>query len=144
MTDLALTHTGSRCKSYSVALNPRTPMTPARISVAIPSPLVTAAERCARELGRSRSWVVTEALRRYLGGGSEAGEGRSGLALGEYRRAQLEADLALTPEQRVREAEETARLSETGRKHWRAHWVVFFDRYEDYLTWKRWSNLACW
>ena len=59
-----------------------------------------------------------------------------GAGLGESRRAQLLADLRLTPEERVRAAEETARISfllrpSPGKR------VVGFDRYEDYLDWKR-------
>ena len=56
--------------------------------------------------------------------------------LGESRSAQLERDLALTPEQRVREAEETARLGERHERPHR-HRVLTFDRYEDFLDWQQ-------
>lgn len=125
----------------------------ARISVTLPPELVEAAGARARALDRSRSWVVAEALRRYLGqgpgeqaiaAGSEAlrvAEPTAPLygapGLGDYRLAQLEADLALTPEERVREAEETARVAEVGSPGCRPHRILLFDRYEDYLEWKR-------
>ncbi len=136
----------------------------ARISVTIPPQLVAAADRRARALQRSRSWVVTEAVRQYLEEGPALGQrrtegsavreaapqwgGRPGAdprGLGAYRRAQLEADLALTPEQRVREAEETARVDEcSSPRVWRAHRLLMFDDYEDYLAWERWAEIRPW
>jgi len=131
-------------------------MTLSRISVTVPGELVEAADEVAARLDRSRSWVVAEALRRYLSEVGESDPRRSTAAtvrevgstpyaapgLGEYRRAQLEADLALTPEQRVREAEETARLSEVRGRDWQGDRVLMFDRYEDYLAWERWADLT--
>lgn len=55
--------------------------------------------------------------------------------LGPYRHAQLLADLRLTPEERVRAAEETARLSFVLHRPPRP-FVKAFDHYEDYLDWK--------
>lgn len=125
----------------------------ARISVTLPPELVEAADARAQALDRSRSWVVAEALRRYLaaGPGEELAGARSralhvaepaapaygGPGLGEYRLGQLEADLALTPEERVREAEETARVTESLSSGCRSQRILFFDRYGDYLEWKR-------
>jgi len=128
-------------------------MSLARISVTVRSELVGAADRRAGELDRSRSWVVAEALRLYLEGvGSvpttqarwemfreAAREPYAVPGLGDQRRAQLEADLALTAEQRVREAEHTAGLSERG---WQVDRVLMFDRYEDFLAWERWADLT--
>jgi hypothetical protein len=48
----------------------------------------------------------------------------------------LEADLALSPERRVLEAELTARLSSLRRGPAPRSFVLAFDRYEDYLDWK--------
>lgn len=66
-------------------------------------------------------------------------DARAGVAsrrgLGAQRRAQLIADLALTPEARVRAAEETARVAFL-RNPLRVQRVLTFDRYEDYLDWK--------
>lgn len=116
-----------------------------RISITIPEELVRAADERARDLDRSRSWVVAEALRRYLEPGVETGVSEppasryaTGRGLGAYRLAQLEADFALKPEQRVREAERTARVGELIRRRGRpAHYVLLFDRYEEYLEWER-------
>jgi len=127
-----------------------------RISITVPKDLVTAADRRARELDRSRSWVVSEALRAWLRGrGPAAGEPEPlrttpvrerpatyAAGLGEYRLAQLEADLALTPEQRVREAERTAQEAERAAGRRPADQLVTFDRYEDYLQWKRHRDLT--
>jgi hypothetical protein len=129
-------------------------MTLGRISITIPRSLIAAADRRARQLARSRSWVVAEALRRYLADhrdttdeSARQGQVRQPPApylagLGEYRVDQLEADLALTPEQRVRAAEETARLSDLKRPRWRAQRLLVFERYEDYLAWKRFADLV--
>lgn len=58
------------------------------------------------------------------------------VGLDPMRLLQLQADMRLTPEGRVKAAEETASLGyllhpPTGNR------LVQFDRYEDYLTWKR-------
>lgn len=113
----------------------------ARVTITLPSDLLAAADARARQLDRSRSRVVVEALRTYLAARvvrepAAPPYGRPS-GLGEYRSQQLEADLALTPEQRVREAERTAREAELVRGVPRGRGVRFFDRYEDYLEWKR-------
>ena len=128
-----------------------------RISVTVPRELVAAADRQARALDRSRSWIVAEALRSYVESVDSAASGRprgravretpldryrAGLGLGASRAAQLEADMALTPEARVREAEATAALSELRGSRWQADRVLMFDRYEDYLAWERWAELT--
>jgi hypothetical protein len=122
----------------------------ARISITLPRALLRAADRLAARLGRSRSWVLAEALRRY----TEAGEPAAapplavhGTArvpypgfrpgLGESRQAQLKADLALTPEERVKAAEETFRTTQHLRGPRRVQQLLFFDRFEDYLAWKQ-------
>ena len=116
----------------------------ARISITLPRELLVAADRRARELDRPRSWIVADALRAYVGGAparppavGEPTRAPYGAApgLGPYRLAQLEADLALTPEQRVRAAERTARASP--RRARLGHRLLLFDHYEDYLEWKR-------
>lgn len=120
-----------------------------RISITLPPDLVQDADRRAAALDRSRSWVIADALRRYLHPITrypqdgpqgmlirEAGPTRRH-GLGEHRLAQLESDLALTPEQRVREAEETARATETGEPGRSGERVLTFESYDDYLAWKR-------
>ncbi|HXR71029.1 ribbon-helix-helix protein, CopG family [Actinocrinis sp.] len=126
----------------------------ARIAITIPPSLVKLADRRARALGRSRSWVLVQALQRYLSDAELASPGparqpaSSGSAssaesaLGEYRRSQLEADLGLTAEERVKEAERTGRVAEIVRPRWRSDRVITFDRYEDYLAWLHWEERA--
>jgi len=120
-------------------------MTYARISVTVPKAVLTAADRRARELGRSRSWVVAEALTAYVAQPPERQPTRQvrepaatyqvSPGLGEQRQAQLESDLALTPEQRVIESERTALAAPAPDTRWTG--VLTFDRFEDYLRWKR-------
>jgi plasmid stability protein len=55
----------------------------------------------------------------------------------EADRSRLLSDLALTPEQRVHLAEELARTAVSAGPRPRFQRVIQFDRYEDYLDWKR-------
>ncbi len=121
-----------------------------RVTCTLPADILKAADRLAKRLDRSRSWVVAEALRRYV---SQAGEPAPSAravrevaappyvapapGLGEQRLAQLEADLRLTPEQRVREAEEIVEMAFRLHRPPRAGQVLAFATYEDYLAWKR-------
>ena len=108
-----------------------------RITITIPSHLVEAADQRAKELDRSRSWVLVEALRRYLQGPAVSEPAVSYQAgIGDYRRRQLEADLRLTPEQRVREAERTARSLPAPHGS-RRDQVLAFDSFEAYLDWQQ-------
>jgi len=54
----------------------------------------------------------------------------------------LEADLDLSPEERVKEAERTSRVSELRTPKPAVARVLAFDRYEDYLEWRRREDLA--
>ena len=114
----------------------------ARIAITLPADDLAAADRVARQQDRARSWVIAEAVRHYVASADGAPMTRgkasphAGAGLGVSRRAQLIADLALTPEQRVRAAEETARVSAVRRPQIGKR-LVAFDRYEDYLEWKR-------
>ena len=118
-----------------------------RVAISIPKADLAAADRLAKQQDRSRSWVIAEAIRRYAGsqrddrsrGAADAAGLESGL--GAARRAQLIADLRLSPEQRVRAAEETARVSFVHRPPIGKR-VIAFDRYEDYLRWKRRGELG--
>lgn len=129
-----------------------------RISITIPETLVAQADREAKRARRSRSWLIAEAVRRYLASlhGTPAADLATPPAvantaheampmsyvagLGGQRLAQLLADLKLSPEQRVREAERTERAADIvgkRRAYGRVSRVVVFDRYEDYVDWKR-------
>ena len=101
----------------------------ARISLTIPPDVLRRADRIAKREGRSRSWVLTDAVRR-LAEPETVGPPR----LDDSRREMLEADLALTPTERVLAAERTAREVPV---HRFGALFVTFDRLEDYLEWKR-------
>jgi len=110
----------------------------ARIAITLPRELLAATDRRARTLDRSRSWVIAEAIRRFTRDRSAGASGAAPLVpgLGDARRAQLAADVQLSPEERVREAEETLRATEIRRRRGRQG-IVAFDHFEDYLDWKR-------
>lgn len=112
----------------------------ARIAITLPAGDLAAADRLARRYDRSRSWIVAEAIRRYAADDAASAAPPSQQGLGESRRAQLIRDLALTPEARVRAAEETIGLTELRSKS-RTHQLAAFDRYEDFLDWKRTRDL---
>ena len=79
----------------------------ARIAITLPEADLAAADRLAAEQDRSRSWIVAEAIRRYAASEALVAPAAD---IGSSRREQLRRDLALAPEERVREAEETQRL----------------------------------
>ena len=56
--------------------------------------------------------------------------------------SRLRSDLALTPEQRVHLGEELARATAATRPRPRFQRVIQFERYEDYLDWKRYGDRA--
>jgi len=116
----------------------------ARISITIPADLLKAADRLARQLDRSRSWVLGEGVRRmtqdtnvipapepvfdpYAGYEDE---------MEAARLRRLEADLAATPEERLTRAGEMARVARIGRPARNRSQVIGFDSYEDYDRWK--------
>ena len=116
-----------------------------RVTVTVPADLVKKADALARRERRSRSWVVTEALAGYLREGKPPARvaepattpytTRPGL--GEQRLAQLKSDLLLSPEERVREAEELAETAQLAHPRPRYRQVVLFDSLEDFFAWKK-------
>jgi hypothetical protein len=122
-----------------------------RISITIPEELVEGADQLAQGLDRSRSWVLVDALRRYLAGHAQPAASRvaeaghpyhaPAVGVGQQRSAQLAADLELTPEERVHEAERTARVSELLHPSGRRDRVLTFENYADYLEWDRRERL---
>jgi metal-responsive CopG/Arc/MetJ family transcriptional regulator len=71
----------------------------AKTAITMPPEDLEATDRLATRLGRSRSWVLSEALRRFVTHERLTSE------LDTSRAEQRRRDLALTPDQRVREAE---------------------------------------
>ena len=135
-----------------------------RVTITIPRELVAAADRLARRQDRSRSWVISDLLRQSFAAlpkdaprlsptvvtrrrnarstqtptnsdRARAPLPEGSIGLGASRLAQLRHDLALTPEQRVLEAEDTARTSEQ-RAVRGVPEVIAFDRYEEFLDWQ--------
>jgi len=122
-----------------------------RVTVTAPADVLKAVDALARDLDRSRSWVVARALRDLVSRSAAERPGavrestaepylRHG-AFAEAATSRLERDLALTPEQRVRLAEEVARAAPDGRVRPRFHRVMQFDTFEDYLEWKRFAGI---
>ena len=112
-----------------------------RIAITIPAADLAAADAIARDRKRSRSWVISEAVRQYAAEPAEPTAAPPLAGPGPLRLAQLAADLRLTPEQRVRAAEQTARAS-PARNSVHAQRAIGFDNFNDYLAWKRLEDLG--
>lgn len=130
-----------------------------RITITIPQELVEAADAKARSLDRSRSWVLVEALRRFLAGPAPPSHVREPAAppyavtpsptaetvtpvdaateVAASRLRRLRSELALPPLERLRRAEELARLGQLSNLSGASAQVVGFDTYEDYYEWKK-------
>ncbi|OLC99471.1 MAG: hypothetical protein AUI88_01595 [Gemmatimonadetes bacterium 13_1_40CM_3_70_8] len=118
-----------------------------RISITLPRDVLAAADRRARALDRSRSWLIVEAIRTYLATPARAPS--AGVRepdppayavreVADARRQHLAADLKRSPAERLRRAEELARLARQVRpRRGRRQQVIGFDSYEDFYEWKR-------
>ena len=118
-----------------------------RISITLPRDVLAAADRRARALDRSRSWLIVEAIRTYLATPARAPS--AGVwepdppayavrEVADARRQHLAADLKRSPAERLRRAEELARLARQVRpRRGRRQQVIGFDSYEDFYEWKR-------
>ena len=101
----------------------------------IPADVLRRADRIARALDRSRSWVLAEAVRRLEPGNAQATpSARADQRLDPFRAQQLASDLKLSVEDRVLAAERTAR-EVTVRSFGRL--FITFDRPEDWFHWKQ-------
>jgi len=119
----------------------------ARISITLPRDVLAAADRRARALDRSRSWLIVEALRAYLATPARsptAGVRESDAPVyavqevADARRRHLAADLKRSPAERLQRAEQLARLAREVRpRRASRQQVVGFDSYEDFYEWKR-------
>jgi len=119
----------------------------ARVSITLPRDVLAAADRQAKALDRSRSWVIAEAIRNYQGGAlptpltpapSEPPAGATEVA--EARRRHLLADLELGAEARLRKAAALLRLAPGARRQPRAQ-IIGFDSYEEFAAWKKTRRL---
>jgi hypothetical protein len=122
----------------------------ARISITLPGNLVKAADRRASELQRSRSWLLAEALRQFLGAPngathaarvSEPGATYATREVAAARSRHLAADLKLPPGERLQRAEDLGRLARQARQRAPRRQIIAFDTYEDFYRWKR-AHLA--
>lgn len=116
-----------------------------RISITIPPELVEAADRRAAALDRSRSWLLVEALRSYLNRTPAAAVREPASTylsgLGEQRLRQLQSDLAMSVEQRVAAAEQTALVARLRGRPPQRDRIIGFDRLEDFLAWEQREDL---
>lgn len=117
----------------------------ARISITLPRDVLAAADRWAKQLDRSRSWVVAEAVRAYVGrlatvrepGVQYGAPVDAALEVAAARQRHLLADLDLSPAERLRRAGDLVALA------WQVHGrrkraqVIGFDSYEDFYEWKK-------
>ncbi len=124
-----------------------------RITITIPKDLVDAADEKAQSMDRSRSWVLVEALRRYLrpaqihepvahpysvSPATQPGAPVDVAAeVAASRKRRLRAEYTLPPLERLRRAEDIARLGEPSNRARASVQVVGFDNYEDYYAWKK-------
>ena len=106
---------------------PRPPF--ARIAITLPAADLAAADRLATEQDRSRSWIVAEAVRQFVAAMDSSAARRD---IGSFRRAQLERDLLLSPEQRVAVAEEAQLRSAAG-----VGLPRVFGSYDEFQVWLR-------
>ncbi|MBI4420912.1 MAG: CopG family transcriptional regulator [Gemmatimonadetes bacterium] len=126
-----------------------------RTSITIPAPLLGALDRKAKELDRSRSWVIAEAVRRFLAAPtisakpppavreSAAPSYAAAVDVAAARRHHLATDLTLPLAERLRRTEELGRLGrEAQRRRGIRHQVIGFDSYEDYYEWKKKARLG--
>lgn len=116
----------------------------ARISITIPADVLKLADELASRLDRSRSWVMGEAVRR-MALGSDVRVLREPVTnpyagyeaeMESARLRRLRADLAATPEERLRDADELVRLGRMVRPPRNRSQIIGFDSYEDYDRWK--------
>jgi predicted DNA-binding protein len=106
-----------------------------RISITLPPEVLQAADRRARALDRSRSWLIVEAIRSYL---EAAGPVYGAQEVADARRQHLVADLRRSPAERLRRAAELAQLARRVRpRRGRREQVIGFDNYEDFYAWKQ-------
>jgi len=115
----------------------------ARIAITLPKHVLSELDRRAKQLDQSRSRVIVAAIRAYLSAPSAAAV-RAAVpaygtdAFGAARRAQLERDLARSPAERLRIAEEATRTARALRPaRGRRHQIIGFDSYQDFYEWKQ-------
>src|SRR5881392_2320223 len=116
-----------------------------RISITLPKDVLDAADKRARALDRSRSWVIVEAIKAYVVAQvtsrvreADAPAYAAVQEVANARRHHLLADLKRSPAERLRRAEDLSRLARQVRpRRGRREQVIAFDSYEDFYEWKK-------
>jgi hypothetical protein len=121
----------------------------ARIAITLPAPVLAAADRLAKRLDRSRSWVVAESIRSFVSDREHSAQSPGPASVREpfsaaYQAEQvadarvrlIQSDLAVSPGERLRRAEELIQLSRLIRPRARREQVIAFDSWEDFAQWK--------
>ena len=114
----------------------------ARIAITLPADVLASLDRRARQLDRSRSRVIVDAIRALLAAPAAVREPAAPAygpdAIGSARHAQLEQSLARSPAERLRLAEEAAGTARAGQtRAGRRHQIIGFDSYDDFYEWKK-------
>src|SRR5688500_7117331 len=121
----------------------------ARIAITLPKDVLASLDRRAKDLDRSRSGLIVDAIRAYLAiPVSVPSAVREQFApaygadpFGRARRDQLERDLAKSPAERLQWIEEAAQLARQVRPpRGRRNQIIAFDSFEDFWEWKRASR----
>jgi predicted transcriptional regulator len=99
------------------------------LSVSLPADLRAELDAEAERSRRSRSFVVAEAVREYLGH-------RDRQAFSEARERTLREGLALSPSERLRLSEELWWELARGQKVTEP-WTATFDTFDEYERWRR-------
>lgn len=99
------------------------------LSVSLPADLRSTLDAEAKRQRRSRSFVVSEAVRCYV-----AQQERDAFA--EARERTLREGLALAPAERIQLAEELWQEFARGRKPAQS-WTASFNTFEEYENWRR-------
>jgi predicted transcriptional regulator len=98
------------------------------LSISLPAELRSTLDAEAKRQRRSRSFVVAEAVRAYLGRQERAG-------FADARERTLREGLALEPAARLRLAEELWREFARGRRP-SPPWTATFNTFEEYDRWR--------
>lgn len=114
----------------------------ARIAITLPADVLASLDRRARQLDRSRSRVIVDAIRAFLAAPGVVREpavpAHGSDAVGHARKSQLERDLARSPAERLRLAEEAGRTARAQRRGaGRRQQIIGFDSYDDFYEWKK-------
>src|ERR1700694_243271 len=114
----------------------------ARIAITLPPNVLAAVDKRARAEGRPRSRVIVDALRSHLAAPAAVREPAVPAygtgPVGTARREQLERDLARTPAERLRSAEQATQPAPHTRPTRQArHQIIGFDSYEEFYEWKK-------